>query len=181
MSTDNYTPKFEDATFEEPKTSIPVHEGSALDVLKKAVKQETKIEDLVIRIPNRPVLRAVFSTYIDGEKFQMWQRRCTNKKTDTMDVLKFSCIILANQLKGVEAELRNKFTEVIGENGEPMTFQNPEFREMFADSSVARETSALVRKFFGNDGTVISAAREVLEASGYGDEADEFEVDPTGV
>lgn len=181
-NTNAYVPRLdEDPAFEVPKTSTPIHEGSALDVLKAAAKEEVENPDLIIRIPSRPKLRGIFDTYIDGEKFQLWQRRCTNKKLDTLDVLKFSAIILANQLKGVEVEFKGKYVEARSDDGDAMSFQNAEFREMFAGGAPARETTLLVRKFMGNDGAVISAAREVIEAAGYGDELNDFEVDPTGV
>lgn len=158
--------------------------GSALDILAAAVKEEVRRPDLIKAVPSRPKIKLVIDTNIDGENFQLWQRRAMPKgKTGVLDMdqLKLCCVVLANQVKGVMVVHPTKGdTEVLGTDGSPMTFRHSEFREMLLGGKPMTSATQMVRDLFASDGNIITIAREVLEAAGFGDEIDEFDdSDPT--
>lgn len=181
-----YAPQFgeTDTTFEEPASAQRVNAGSPLDILRKAIEEEVRPDDLILPVPTRRHIKLAYNTAIDGEKFQMWQRRCVVKKGSTdVDVLKLSCIVLANQCKAVLVDHNGTDTEVLGDDGQSLNFTHPDFRNMLLakrPNGVANSSTQLVRDLFASDGHLLSAAREVIEAAGYGEELDEFE-DPTEV
>lgn len=191
--TSNYTPQFTendaempvvDPTFQKTASEQNTLPGSPLEMLRNALTEEVVSEDLYLRIPSRPTVKLIYGTDIDGEKFQLWQRRCTNRKTDAVDVIKLSSIVLANQLKGVTLEHNGKDIEVKGSDGEPLSLQHQEFRDMLIRDPSQRNVEArlLIRAVYGKDGHLMAAAKEVIEKSGYSDEiGDEWDEDPTGV
>lgn len=164
-----------DDTFQEPDTGV--NEGSPLAALKAAVEAKVENEDLQLVIPKRPTLRAVYSSYIDGDKFQAWQTRCRIKKTENIDIIRFSGIVLANQLKGIEVRTKNKWVVANGSDGEPLNFQHDEFRDLLLQGEGFTSAVQLVRKLYGNDGALMQAATEVVTAAGYGDQMDGDELD----
>ena len=187
--TDTYSSQFTpDETFEVPASEQRINVGSPLDVLKQAVAADIAVPDLVLRLPSRPAIKLSYAVSIDGDKFQLWQRRAARKGTGSganndIDVLKLSCIVLANQLSNVLVDYKGRDTVVNGEDGSPLNFTHPDFRSMILGGDVNKSIGAtqLVRDLYANDGHLIAHAREVIEAAGYGQEVDEFEDDPTVV
>lgn len=174
---DNFDPQFNDETdlAGEPGVTTP-NEGSPLAGLMEELSRKVENPDLEVPVRGRPVT-LIMDTNIDGESFQAWQRRCMGKggiQKGDFNTLRFSCIIIASQTKAVK--FSGKY--VHGEDGSDLNFKNPEFRQMLNPNSQSQVE--LVRALFSNDGSLINAATEVLEAAGYGDDTDELmKDDPT--
>ena len=175
---DNFEPQFDDETdlTGQPGITTP-NEGSVLQGLMDELSRKVENPDMEIPVRGRPVT-LVCNTNIDGESFQAWQRRCTGKggvQKGDFNTLRFSAIIIASQTRAV------KFSGqlVHGEDGSDLNFQNPEFRKMLNPNSQSQVE--LVRALFSNDGALINAATEILEAAGYGEDSDELmkDDDPT--
>ena len=180
MTEQNYDTQFSnDDTFSKPAIDGQVTEGSLLDSVKEALAANVENEDLHLRVPARPILRVIYSTFIDGDLFQMWQRKCQIKGTQQMDMIRFTSTVIANQMKGLEVwDAKNKtWREARTPDGEALTFQTADFKGLVLGSKDAYSSAAqMARKLYGIDGHLIKAATEIVEAAGYGDEMnDDFE------
>jgi hypothetical protein len=183
MST-NYESNFSnDDTFDKPALDASVNEGSLLESLKDALAADVENEDLVLRVPARPILKVIYSTFIDGDLFQLWQRRATIKGTQQMDMMRLATTIIANQLKGIQVfdKKSNEWREVHTADGAGLSFQTQELKDMLLGGASYSSGSQLARKLYGVDGHLLNAATEIAEAAGYGDDmnGDDFSENPT--
>lgn len=146
-------------------------ERTALDDLKADLAKQVKTPPVTIGVPRRPNLSLRFSTEINADLLNAWRKRSRERRgSDDVDVLKFSCLVIANQC---EAVLRNG--EVVpAVNGEPISFRHADLIQMTG----AMSAIDAVRKLYGVDGDVINVASEVTRLAGYGDEELDVE-DPT--
>lgn len=150
-----------------PRSPVP----SLLDELAADLAVEVETEPITIPVPKRPGYAVRFSTDLDGETFKRWRKRCQdNGDPDGENQLKLATLILANQAlcivkRGVDAH---------GRDDEPLTFRDKTIQDMLG----AYDAPQAVRRFYGVDGHVMSAAQDVTRAAGYGENLGEVE-DPT--
>lgn len=177
----NFRPQMvDDDTFDSNEPNSAIHPGSGLDALQAALAEEVRLDNLHIRVPRRPTLRIIVDPNIDGEQFQRWQRSAMIGKSKSIanaqyDSVKLCAVVLANTMVGLEVldKETGEYTEVRDENGGAFTFQNPALRHMLIGDKEVPSGTILVRKLFGNDGSLLDAAGQVIEAAGYGDNDDE--------
>lgn len=146
--------------------------SSPLKDLEQALTAPIKRKPIELVVPSRPTIRIRYSTLIEGNNVQYWNRRSTNTRggQEDRDPLKFSCLVLANQS---EAFLYSG-QEAFDSKGNPINFRNPELQDMVrADRAIDA-----VRRVYGVDAHVLRTADEVLGAAGYNDQM-EREEDPT--
>lgn len=126
-----------------------------------------------VDVPMRPGWQVRLSTSIAYEELASWRKRAGDRSMPGgVNELRLACIMLGNQGRAI---LRDG--QPVTAEGEPLTFRSPELQRMLG---VDRAVDA-VRKFYGRDGHVTKAARELLAAAGYGDDPGEVPPDPTGL
>lgn len=135
------------------------------DVITAAVVKE----DLVLDLLTRPGMAIRFSTNMDLDTIQQWRRRCHDKsQPDNFNLLKFACMVIANQAEAFR--LNGQEPEV---DGLPLNFrQGP----VFEWTNTKRAVDA-VKALYDNDGHVVATAQDVMEAAGFGDEMVESDVE----
>lgn len=142
-----------------------------LDSIKEELAADVETEDLPLPVPRRPGYELTFSTNLDGEKFDLWARKCKDRKAlGGIDELKLALFVLANQNTGIRRQGGPVEVE-----GQPMTVRTQAFLDM---TGTGRPFDAL-RKLYGSDGHVQAAAREVLAECGYGEDLASAAEDPT--
>lgn len=174
----NFRPQMvEDDTFDSTEPNADIRPGSGLDALQAALSENVRLDNLHLRVPRRPTLRIIVDPNIDGEQFQRWQRsamigKSKNIQNAQYDSIKLCAITLANTMVGLEVKDKrtDEYTEVRDSNGAAMTFTNPELKKMLVGDEPVISGTILVRKLFGNDGNLLDAAGQVMDAAGYGDD-----------
>jgi hypothetical protein len=142
-----------------------------LDDLREELAESVVREPVVLPVPHRGGWEAVFATRVDHELLAKWRRASKSANhPDGFDELQMAERLLANQNVGL---IRNG--EELLDQGAPLTFRSPRFLELISEG----RPMVAVRKFFDNDGHVISAANEVLRAAGYGEDLASAGSDPT--
>lgn len=172
MTENNYGMDFEDT---KPGTDNVV-DGSPLDMLREELAKEVALPDTVMNIPNRENIRAVYVTTIDGDLFQRWMKSARARKgSDDIDALRFSSIVLANQLKTLEVKNKKTGTWMNATNdGSLLNIHNPLLKEMLVGDQPSNGAAYLIRKLYGNDGSILASAQELIVLAGYGDQADDL-------
>lgn len=163
-----------DDTFERKSEVAPgTTMSNPLDELAAAITEEVRNPDLTLAVPLRPGMSLRYDTNIDADtELMQWRRRSHDKsQPDNFNILKMSCIVIANCCKAVVF----KDVEPTGSDGQPITFNST---EMFEWTKTKRAIDA-VKALFGNDAHVLATAQDIIEAAGYGDEMMEPEEGPT--
>lgn len=139
------------------------NEVSLFDELKAEAAEE--IEDFVtFPIEKRPGYSAKFTLSLDAREIQRYERSAKGKrKNSNSDPVIFSGLILVE--KNTEI-LKNGQTVENPETGEPLTFSDEEFIQIYGKNLNAIEA---LQKFMG-DGALISTGTALLNEAGYGDE-----------
>lgn len=149
---------------------------SSLDLLIQSVQaQEAEEEELFgVEVPGLDVrlMCSLDFPYTDWQKWQTTaipkERRAKPKPTDIRQGLLCS-LVLINTCRYVEFKRGAGWEPIIGADGHPMPFAGD---EMFSRFGVMDGVS-LVRKLFKKDGHLLRAGMRVVNAAGYGDEAEE--------
>lgn len=188
MTEQNYAPNFNDDLSVDGTPEINdagVLAGSPLDRLGQVLAEDTRTENYHHRIPKRRILRVILDPNIDGDKFQAWQRRATQKGVradgtgSNIDAMRLASIVVGNQMVGLEIATKDGgWEEAYDDNGEPLTFRSPRLREMLAPGNTSVSASELVKKLFGNDGHLLECSRVLVEKAGYGDDSESEDDDP---
>jgi hypothetical protein len=147
---------------------------SIFEQLRETIQQtdaEAAEEDFSISVPKRPSMRLMFNTKIDFDTYQLWMRKCENKKLKETDFLRFALIVMSNRTTGI---LLNG-EKVTTPNGEDMTLTSPELHEMIGVS--VGGTGRAIRNVFMSDGHVIQGMRLIIEKAGYSLDGDVVEAD----
>lgn len=140
-----------------------------LAALREVITAAVVKDDLTLQVITRPGLSIRFSTNMDLDTIQQWRRRCHDKsQPDNFNLLKFACMVIANQatafaLNGVEPDI----------DGNPINFRNG---PVFEWTNTKRAVDA-VKALYDNDGHVVATAQEIMEAAGFGDEMVEGDVE----
>lgn len=142
--------------------------GSTLAALAGEIAGEVHRPPVTYKVPDRPGYAIRYSCDIDAELLRVWAER-TRIKGGGGDTLRQALLVLSNQ---AEAILRQG--EPIGEGGADVTFADRDFRELLG---AGNDATLAVRRFYGNDGVIVSHAEELIADAGYGAQVEK--VDPT--
>tara|TARA_Y100000361_G_C10974556_1_gene245737 strand:- start:38 stop:565 length:528 start_codon:yes stop_codon:yes gene_type:complete len=138
---------------------------TVLDQLKEEIAKEVTRPDIEIAVPERQGVALRFSPNISNEQLKSWRRNSTNRKTDELDSIKFSCYVVGQTLTGIYYN-----DEIVEDaNGNVVTFASPEVLEM---TQTTRPLPDAIRAFFAVDPHLESAAIKILDYAGYGDDLD---------
>ena len=138
---------------------------TVLDQLKEEISKEVTRPDIEIAVPEREGVSLRFSPNINNEQLKAWRRNSTNRKTDELDSIKFSCYVVGQTLTGIY--FNDELVE--DQNGNIVTFASPEVLEM---TNTTRPLPDAIREFFAVDPHLESAAIKILDYAGYGDDLD---------
>ena len=159
----------------DPDLSAPAvekPERSVLDALRNELKRVVRNEPLTLHVPARNGMSIKYDTNIESGTLQQWRKASYSKSMpDNFDGLKFASIVIANQA----TEITFEGEVIIDDSGDLLNFRNPRFIEMLG----AVKAVEAVRKLYGIDGHIFTAADEILRASGYDSEGQDQKEDPT--
>lgn len=170
---DSMPPSWDDAT-RTPTAEDRQALGSPLDQLRASMAQEPDVEEFVtLKVTARPGVSVKYSTDLDNETIEMWRRASRRKKARPgqdaeTDELKFACLVLAGQCKGV---LTNG-QEVFDDDGRPLTFASPLLWDMVGAAGQQMDPMTVIRKFYVRDAHVSLTSGEILLDAGFGDEVE---------
>lgn len=138
---------------------------TVLDQLKMEISKEVTRPEIEIAVPERPGVTVRFSPNITNERLKAWRRNCTNRKTEELDSIKFSCYIIGQTVTGIyfNDEL------VLDNDGNIITFASPVMMEM---TGTDRPLPDAIRAFYGVDPHIENVALKILDYAGYGDDID---------
>lgn len=138
---------------------------TVLDQLKAEVSKEVTRPDIEIPVPERKGVSVRYSPNITNEQLKSWRRNSTNRKTDELDAIKFSCYVVGQTITGIyfDGEL------VLDDEGNAITFASPVVMEM---TGTDRPLPDAIRAFFAVDPHLESTALKILDHAGYGDDVE---------
>lgn len=170
MSTDNDIidiPSSEEPTSPARKQARRI---TVLDQLKDEISKEVTRPEIEMAVPERKGVSVRFSPNITNEQLKAWRRNSTNRKTDELDSIKFSCYVVGQTVTGIyfNDEL------VLDDDGNAITFASPVVLEM---TGTDRPLPDAIRAFYAVDPHLESTALKILDFAGYGDDVDT--ADPT--
>lgn len=141
-----------------------------LDQLKNEISKEVTRPEIEIPVPERSGVTVRFSPNITSEQLKSWRRNSTNRKTEELDSIKFSCYVVGQTVTGIyfNGDL------VEDDNGNAITFASPAVLEM---TNTTKPLPDAIRAFYGVDPHLESVALKILDYAGYGDDIDTS--DPT--
>ena len=143
---------------------------TVLDQLKDEISKEVTRPEIEMAVPERKGVSVRFSPNITNEQLKAWRRNSTNRKTDELDSIKFSCYVVGQTVTGIyfNDEL------VLDDDGNAITFASPVVLEM---TGTDRPLPDAIRAFYAVDPHLESTALKILDFAGYGDDVDT--ADPT--
>jgi len=138
---------------------------TVLDQLREVISQEVTRPDIEIAVPERPGVTVTFSPNISNDQLKAWRRSSTNKRTDEMDSIKFSCYVIGQTVTGIY--IHGKLA--MDDDGNVITFASPEMLEMTGKD---RPLPDAIQAFYGVDPHLEAVALKVLDYAGYGDDVE---------
>tara|TARA_Y100000033_G_C2673627_1_gene75596 strand:+ start:46 stop:558 length:513 start_codon:yes stop_codon:yes gene_type:complete len=153
------------AEAEAPTAKKKTKRITVLDQLKEEISKEVTRPDIEISVPERKGVTVRFSPNITNDQLKSWRRNSTNRKTDELDSIKFSCYVVGQTVSGIyfNDEL------VLDDDGNAITFASPVIMEM---TDTDRPLPDAIRAFYAVDPHLESVALKVLDYAGYGDDVD---------
>ena len=138
---------------------------TVLDQLKEEISREVSRPDIEMPVPERKGVSVRFSPNISNDQLKAWRRNATNRKTDELDSIKFSCYVIGQTVTGIyfNDEL------VLDDEGNNITFASPVIMEM---TNTDRPLPDAIRAFYAVDPHLESVALKILDYAGYGDDVD---------
>jgi hypothetical protein len=146
------------------------NQPTILDRLKETIGKKVERKNVFVEIPERPGVMIEVSPNITQHQLKAWRKQCGEDSKNGMDVLKFSCTIIAHTTRGIHIDGE----PAVDEDGYPYTLASDEILAMVGETRLIPDG---VRAFFGLDPHVEATALAILDASGYGDTVEA--VDPT--
>jgi hypothetical protein len=142
-----------------------VAKGSILDQLREEITREVTRPDIEVPVPERDGVSVRFSPNISNEQLKSWRRNSTNRKTDELDSIKFSCYVIGQTVTGIY------FNDELVEDdaGYALNFASPAIMEM---TNTTKPLPDAIRAFYAVDPHLESTALKILDYAGYGDEVD---------
>jgi hypothetical protein len=164
---------------------------SSLDMLRDALAQQQDIEDVTIEVPGVPI-RLVCHPDIPSKQMSSWQRRALppNKRNAAsvspldMDQGQFLSTVLLRTTVRVEVENQGApgtWRVIEDGSGNVLTFADGALLATFG----AMDAATALKRLFPRDSDMARAARQVLAASGWDEDAqgrlmaDDDDEDPT--
>jgi hypothetical protein len=139
---------------------------SDLDQLRKDFAAGPVVEECPLPVDTRPGYVAVYRADVQDPDMKAYRKLAKSPKEEGgIDGKKLAALILANKCIGIYRNGR----KLVDADRTPVTFGSDSFKELTGAKSAA---DAVVR-FYGLDGLLDSHSRKVLEASKWGEEADE--------
>lgn len=146
---------------------------TVLEQLTDMVSSEVVLPDIEIAVRERKGVSVQYSPNVTSADLRMWRKKATNRKTQELDNVKFSCYVVAATavaiLVGDEV--------AIDSDGNPVVFNSSTFADMM-NVDMSQIVPQGVQMFFGVDAHLETTALTILDRAGYGDEID-AEEDPT--
>ena len=138
---------------------------TVLDQLKEEISREVSRPDIEMAVPERKGVSVRFSPNITNDQLKAWRRNATNRKTEELDSIKFSCYVIGQTVTGIyfNDEL------VLDDEGNNITFASPVIMEM---TNTDRPLPDAIRAFYAVDPHLESVALKILDYAGYGDDVD---------
>lgn len=139
--------------------------GTILDQLRAEIEKDVTRPEIEIAVPERAGVTVKFSPNITTEQLKAWRRNSTNRKTDELDSVKFSCYVVGQTVTGIY--FNGEIVE--DESGFPVTFASPAILEM---TNTTKPLPDAIRAFYAIDPHLENTALKVLDAAGYGEDVD---------
>lgn len=160
-----------DETYPEPDLVV----GSTtndLDALRDelAAQADQADEDVTtLEVPSRPGYAIRCRLDFTGLDLDRFRKAARNKRlADGLDNVRFSALLIGATTTAI---LKNG--KPITDEGIPVTFATPAFRQLYQAANV----DEAVRGFFKREGLIDAAARKLADEAGWGDEV--YTADPT--
>ncbi len=165
MSNDNDEIQVASAESDAPVAKKKTARITVLDQLKEEISREVSRPDIEIAVPERKGVTVRFSPNISNDQLKSWRRNATNRKTEELDSIKFSCYVIGQTVAGIyfNDEL------VLDDEGNNITFASPVIMEM---TQTDRPLPDAIRAFYAVDPHLESVALKILDYAGYGDDVD---------
>lgn len=165
MSNDNDEIQVASAESDAPVAKKKTARITVLDQLKEEISREVSRPDIEIAVPERKGVTVRFSPNISNDQLKAWRRNSTNRKTEELDSIKFSCYVIGQTVAGIyfNDEL------VLDDEGNNITFASPVIMEM---TQTDRPLPDAIRAFYAVDPHLESVALKILDYAGYGDDVD---------
>jgi len=164
---------------EPQKVSLSDVGGS--DDLLKMLEADARAEldnEVKLRVANRPGWVLGFSTLIAQAQIKSWEQRSSRGKgkARNTDAVRQSLLMLVEQSAGVYREQPDgSLAQVTDSDGDPLTLTSFDWLDIYPEHK--RNSVDVLRHFVGDSGA-LSLGAALINASGWGDAADEVE-DPT--
>ena len=164
MSNDNEI-QVASAEAEAPAAKKKTARITVLDQLKEEISREVSRPDIEMAVPERKGVSVRFSPNISNDQLKAWRRNATNRKTEELDSIKFSCYVIGQTVTGIyfNDEL------VLDDEGNNITFASPVIMEM---TNTDRPLPDAIRAVYAVDPHLESVALKILDYAGYGDDVD---------
>ena len=123
---------------------IKIAKMTVLDQLKEEISKEVSRPEIEIAVPERKGVTVRFSPNITNDQLKSWRRNSTNRKTDELDSIKFSCYVVGQTVTGIyfNDEL------ALDDTGNNITFASPVMMEM---TGTDRPLPDAIRAFYAVD------------------------------
>lgn len=163
MSEDNDIIEVAGSDTSAPAKPKPNKRITVLDQLKEEIGREVTRPDIEMPVPERKGVTVRFSPNITNDQLKAWRRNSTNRKTEELDSIKFSCYVVGQTVTGIyfNDEL------VLDDEGNAITFASPVVMEM---TGTDRPLPDAIRAFYAIDPHLESTALKILDYAGYGDD-----------
>lgn len=126
----------------------------------------------LIRHPSLPDYVMEFRTDLDTNELAKWDAIASKGRGKSGADRR---LVFALTIAGTNTRILHNGEVVTNSDGRPVTFRDKELQETLGVTTGA----AAAGRFIGSDGPMASIANRILEASGYGEEAES--VDPTEI
>jgi len=151
--------------------------GGLLGLLQQEAT-EALDDQIKLRVALRPGWVLEFSSTISQQQIRGWEQRSSRGKgkARTVDAVRQSALMLVEQSTGVYHQGEDGTLEqVLDEDGDALTLTSLAWLDVYPD--LRRDSVQVLRKFAGDSG-VLALGAALINASGWGDAADQVE-DPT--
>lgn len=161
-----------------PDSADP-YSTSSLDMLRAALAQQQDIEDITVEVPGVPI-RLVCHPDIPSKQMSSWQRRAlppamrnsSNVSPLAMDQGSFLATVLIKTTVRVEVQDRANpdiWKTITDQDGTALTLSDGALLSTLG----ALDASTAIKRLFPRDADTARAARQVLAASGWDENAQE--------
>lgn len=161
--------------FDHDLTSSNIGRGETpLDRLKAVIEKDVTREPVLLEVPARDNVAVRISPNITSEQLRAWRQRARIKGSqDDVDMVKVACLTIGSLCKGIVISDE----DVVDEAGNHVNFASAEIWQMTG----AQNAIDAVRKFYGNDAHLVATLSKIQELSGWGEDVEEEDANPTSL